>query len=77
MVIVNMEEKLEGIQKVTETSSMLTYKVKTAQTVKDILAQLKMAEKYFAVLINGRRGELTDVVDENSEIVILPKIAGG
>ena len=72
-----MEEKLEGIQKVTETSSMLTYKVKTAQTVKDILAQLKMAEKYFAVLINGRRGELTDVVDENSEIVILPKIAGG
>lgn len=72
-----MEEKIESIQKVTETSSMLTYKVKTAQTVKDILAQLKMAEKYFAVLINGRRGELTDVVDENSEIVILPKIAGG
>jgi sulfur carrier protein ThiS len=72
-----MEEKIESITKVTETSSMLTYKVKTAQTVRDILAQLKMAEKYFAVLINGRRGELTDVVDENSEIVILPKIAGG
>lgn len=68
---------METIQKLTETSSMATYRITTKQTVRDILKKLELEQKYFAVLVNGRKANLNEMIDEGSEILILPKIAGG
>jgi sulfur carrier protein ThiS len=65
------------VEKIAETSSMQTFKVKSTQTIQDILKHLDLEHKYFAVLVNGKRVQLTEVVIEGSEILILPKIAGG
>ncbi len=46
---------METIQKLTETSSMATYCITTKQTVRDILKKLELEQKYFAVLVNGRK----------------------
>jgi len=70
-------ESLQKLEKLTETSSMMTYRLKTKQTVRDILKELQLEQKYFAVLVNGRKAALNDVITENSEILILPRIAGG
>jgi len=70
-------ETIQKLEKITETSSMMTYRLKTKQTVRDILKELQLEQKYFAVLVNGRKAALNDVITENSEILILPRIAGG
>ncbi len=60
-----------------ELSTTHTYHVTEEKTVKALLQQLNLQDKYFAILLNGRRAKLDDVLKEGSEIVILPKIAGG
>lgn len=68
---------MQKLEKLTETSSMMTYRLKTKQTVRDILKELELEQKYFAVLVNGHKAALNDIITENSEILILPRIAGG
>ena len=69
--------QIEDLIIVNETSSLKTYRVKNSQTVQDVLKKLKLETKYFAILINGQKAELSTIIEENSEILILPKIAGG
>lgn len=70
-------QHLEQIERLTETSSMTKYMVKTAFTVREVLEKLDLEQKYFAVLVNGRKAGLDEQIKEGSEIIILPKIAGG
>jgi molybdopterin converting factor small subunit len=72
-----VEQKLEHLEKVTETSSMMTYKLRKAQTVMDILQKLHLAHNYFTILVNGKRAAMDEEIKEGTEILILPKIAGG
>ena len=72
-----LEERYDLISKITETSSMQTYHVKKSIKVQEVLKQLKLTEKYFAVLIDGHKGSLDEEINADSDIVILPKIAGG
>ncbi len=53
------------------------YRVTEEKKVKDLLRQLNLQDKYFAIIIDGRRGEPEDILKEGSDIFILPKIAGG
>ncbi len=70
--------KMTGIEKLNETSSMTTYRVvKSAQKVYDVLKQLNLESKYFAVLVNGQKVDTSMEIETNDEILILPKIAGG
>jgi sulfur carrier protein ThiS len=69
--------KIDTIQKLTETSSITTYQINKDQTVGEILRELNLEQRYFAVLVNGRKVNLSDSIEKGSEIVILPKIAGG
>ena len=69
---------MQIVEKQTEISGVRTYKVVSNQiTVKDLLHELKLEQKFFAILVNGKRVELNTVIEKDSEIVILPKIAGG
>ncbi len=68
---------MQNLQEITSTGSLKTYKVKTARTVSDLLKELKLETKFFAILVNGKRVSLENMIEEGSEITILPKIAGG
>ncbi len=47
------------------------------QTIKELLAELGLSDKYLAVLVNGKKAEPDAIVSETDNIVILPHIAGG
>lgn len=68
---------MQSTQEITSTGSLKTYRVNMARTVGDLLKDLKLESKYFAILANGKKVELNDRIEPGSEITILPKIAGG
>jgi len=68
---------MQSTQEITSTGSLKTYRVNMARTVGDLLNDLKLESKYFAILANGKKVELNDLIEDGSEITILPKIAGG
>ncbi len=53
------------------------YLVKKERKVQDLLDELKLKDKYFAILIDGKRANPEDTLKEGSEVLIIPKIAGG
>ncbi len=46
------------------------------KTVADLLYELNLSKDH-AVLVNGERQELTDILHENDTVIVLPVIAGG
>jgi sulfur carrier protein ThiS len=68
---------MEHLQELAQTGSLKSYRVTTRKTVRDLLKELKLESKFFAILVDGHRAELDAEISEGSEITILPKIAGG
>ena len=50
--------------------------VKT-QTVRDLITELGLGDRYFGILVNGKKAGPNTVVKETDSVVILPHIAGG
>ena len=70
--------EVQIVEKQREISSIKSYKVvSNTTTVRELLRELKLEQKFFAILVNGKRVDLDSVIEKGSEIVILPKIAGG
>ena len=67
----------QNLQKLQSTGSLKSYRVKATRNVSDLLKDLKLESKFFAILVNGKKVDLNDTIEEGSEIVILPRIAGG
>lgn len=65
------------INEPVDIGTLQSYTVKTEKTVKDLLKELKLSDKYFAILIDGKKAAMDDTIKEGSSIIILPKIAGG
>jgi len=74
-----MEQKYDSniLSESLSSFSLKTYRAKEKSTLKDALKGMNLEEKYFAVLVNGKRVEESHELKENDEVVILPKIAGG
>jgi len=68
---------LKQIADLLETGIIETYKPKNKMLVKDLLKELNLEGKYFGILVDGKKASEDTVLDENSDIVILPHIAGG
>ena len=52
--------------------------VEKKMTVGDLLKNLGIAKnKFFAVLVNGKKVDTDHIVDESDKIIVLPLIAGG
>ena len=68
---------MQNLQEIQTTGSLKSYKVVARKTVADLLGELKLEAKFFAILADGKKVKLTDTLDEGAEITILPKIAGG
>jgi sulfur carrier protein ThiS len=52
-------------------------KVEEQKTVAQLLEELKLIDKYFVVLVNGKKAELTDLVSTTDDIIVLPQLVGG
>lgn len=46
-------------------------------TVADLLQELDLENKYFGILVNGKKATPDTKVGKEDEIIILPHIAGG
>jgi sulfur carrier protein ThiS len=68
---------MQFLEEITTTGTLKTYRTTTERTVADLLKDLKLEAKFFAVLADGKRVGLSDTIGEGAEITILPKIAGG
>ena len=52
--------------------------LKEKKTLKELISELRVDDKFFAILVNGRKiSDLNQVIEADSSIVILPKIRGG
>jgi sulfur carrier protein ThiS len=68
---------LKQIADLLSTGIIETYTPKRKMLVKDLLKELNLEGKYFGILVDGKKANEDTVIDENSDIVILPHIAGG
>ena len=72
------QQKMEQIYENTSTvGSLKEYIVKEKRTVKDLLHDLNLDDKYFAILVDGKKATLDTIITEGQSIVVLPRIAGG
>ena len=67
----------EQITLIEGNSTLRSYQITQPMTVKEFLQKLQLQASFFAILVNGKRVQLTDKLEIGSEITILPKIAGG
>jgi sulfur carrier protein ThiS len=42
-----------------------------------LLHDLSLDDKYFAILVDGKKASLDTVIESGQSIVVLPRIAGG
>jgi sulfur carrier protein ThiS len=68
---------MQSLQEISTSGSLKTYRVNTTRTVADLLKELKLESKFFAILADGKKVSLEDKIEEGTEFTILPKIAGG
>jgi sulfur carrier protein ThiS len=50
--------------------------VEESKTARELLVDLELSTEH-VVLVEGKRIELDDVIDENTLVILLPLIAGG
>lgn len=54
-----------------------TIQIEKKKTVAELLNELNINNNYFAVLINGIRADLNQIIFPKDKIIILPQIKGG
>ncbi|WXG41429.1 MAG: MoaD/ThiS family protein [Candidatus Freyarchaeum deiterrae] len=47
------------------------------QKVAELLHELGLQEEFFAVIVNGRKADLSEEIEKGNKIIVLPKIKGG
>jgi len=70
-------EKQALVHDIVQDSQFKAIKVTKTQTVAELLKELNLEDAFLAVLVDGVKAELSDEINENQKIIILPKIAGG
>ena len=72
-----MKQDIEQIEDEIAIGVLKEFKIQKNQLVGDLLKELNLNDKFFAILVNGKKASLNDEIQEGSDIVILPRIAGG
>ena len=65
-------EKIKQISELLETGIYETFNPEKTMTVADLLKELNLENKYFGILVNGKKAEPDTVIKETDSIVILP-----
>ena len=68
---------MQFLDEINTLGSIKTYRVKESRTVADLLKDIGLESKFFAVLADGKKVNLDDKIEPGQEVTILPKIAGG
>ena len=68
---------MKQISELLDTGMYETFTPDKTMTVSDLLRELNLEDKYFGILVDGKKATPDTVISEQSEVVILPHIAGG
>lgn len=68
---------MENLEQKEVIGTMRTYIVRQPKRLLDILKEMGLESKFFAVIMNGKTVKIDETIPCNAEITILPKIAGG
>ncbi|TXT58541.1 MAG: hypothetical protein BAJALOKI2v1_350036 [Promethearchaeota archaeon] len=68
---------MQKMEELLNTGVFETFSPDKSMTVGDLLKELNLEDKYFGILVDGKKADPNTKIDENSEVVILPHIAGG
>ncbi|MFW9824521.1 MAG: MoaD/ThiS family protein [Candidatus Thorarchaeota archaeon] len=68
---------IKQINDLLDTGLYETFTPDREMLVSDLLKELNLEDKYFGILVNGKKAEPNTKIKETDEIVILPHIAGG
>ncbi|MFX0001960.1 MAG: MoaD/ThiS family protein [Promethearchaeota archaeon] len=68
---------MKQISELLDTGLFETYKPERMMTVADLLKELNLEDKYFGILVNGKKATPETKIGKEDEILILPHIAGG
>ncbi|MFX0138707.1 MAG: MoaD/ThiS family protein [Candidatus Hodarchaeota archaeon] len=70
-------KKMKQISELLDIGLYETITPDKTMTVADLLRELNLEDKYFGILVDGKKATPDTVINEQSEVVILPHIAGG
>ena len=68
---------IKQISDLLDTGLYETFTPDREMLVSDLLKELDLENKYFGILVDGKKAEPSTRITPDSEIVILPHIAGG
>ena len=68
---------IKQISELLDSGLYETYKPERTMTVSDLLRELNLEDKYFGILVNGKKATPETKIGKEDEIIILPHIAGG
>ncbi|TFG04119.1 MAG: hypothetical protein EU539_11510 [Promethearchaeota archaeon] len=68
---------MKQVSELLQTGIYETFTPEKTMTVKDLLVELDLEEKYFGILVNGVKADESTKISPEDSIVILPHIAGG
>lgn len=68
---------MKQISDLLETGLYETFTPEKTMTVADLLKELNLEGKYFGILVDGKKADPETKINEKSEVIILPHIAGG
>ena len=68
---------IKQISDLLETGLYETFTPDREMLVSDLLKELNLEDKFFGILVDGKKAEPSTRITVNSEVVILPHIAGG
>ena len=68
---------IKQISELLDTGLYETFTPEKEMLVSDLLKELNLEGRYFGILVDGKKAEPETRITPQSEIVILPHIAGG
>ena len=68
---------MQQIPELVECGIYTSYKAEKQLTVANLLKELNLEDKYFGILINGKKADKSQIIKTSDEVIILPNIAGG
>lgn len=68
---------MKQIAELLDTGLYETFTPEKTMTVADLLKELDLENKYFGILVDGKKATPDTLINHKSEVIILPHIAGG
>ena len=68
---------IKQISELLDTGLYETFTPARSMTVADLLRELNLEDKYFGILVNGKKATPETKIGTEDSIIILPHIAGG